>query len=181
MKNACSFSVRPEVSTIWTRLTNQIDKTFRFTPEEFDRFTNNKVARLIGELPFIAGCEDAERTALAHLAIYITAIRGGRAIFDHTKDDNSDPLARLRLGMSFKGGSPDIINHGMHLLALVMLEGYKRDQGKDRLSGEYNPLNDGSWDYEAMKEKITSVCLQNPCGKIDEIISMEDSILVIWT
>jgi hypothetical protein len=124
-------------------LCTALAETFRFTESEHAAFTRNTTARLIAVLPFAAGCDEPLRTALAHLAIYLTEIRGGSRIGAHTQTDNQDPLTRLRLISSFKGGDPQVIQHGMAMLALIMIQGYERSKADDAYNQVYNPLNDG--------------------------------------
>jgi len=173
-------SIRKNVSVDWKTTYEAIADTFRFSDEETKHLANSKVAMLIGMLPVIAECEDAERTALSHLAIYLTAAGGGKAWFNHRKSDNADINSRLRLGMSFIGGDKKIIERGMDLLAMVMLSGYNRDKAMDLESGKYNPLNDGSWNFEQLSTRLQSKLEKTPCPKLDVIMTPEESILSTW-
>jgi hypothetical protein len=152
----------------WERLCKAVAETFRFTARERMEFSRNATAKLIGAIPFAAGCDEAERTALAHLALYMTEIRGGSRIGAHTPADNASPLARLRLIASFKGGDRRIIDHGMNRLALIMLRGYERSKAEDARRRIYNPLNDGSWDAGAMEARLTKALL--PGNILDHIV-----------
>lgn len=156
-----------------------IMQTFRFTAEEQEQFTNNQIARLIGAIPFAADCEDAKRTALAHIAVYMTELRGGAAIGAHTEEDNDSVFLRLRLLSSFKDGDEKIINHGMTLLALVMLESYQQSRDYDAQHNQYNPLNDNAWDYEELKSSLVDDIKKNPCAVLDDIMPV-DNILRYW-
>ena len=42
----------------------------------------------------------------------------------------------------------------MNVLALIMLEGYKRSIEKDRINNVYNPLISGKWNYQSIKNKL---------------------------
>jgi hypothetical protein len=154
----------------WDMLCTCVAETFRFTDQERADFALNRTAKLIAALPFAAGCEEAERTALAHLAIYMTELRGGRTIGDHTLRDNVSPFARLRLLASFKGGDKDILDHGMSRLALVMLASYERSQEEDRLKHQYNPLNAGAWDAAALRRELNARIHAQPCESLDSIL-----------
>ena len=176
-----SVSIRKNVSDDWKTICEAVAATFRFSDEETKRLVNSKVARLIGVLPIIAGCEDAERTALAHLSIYLTAARGGKAWFNHRKSDDADIYSRLRLGASFIGGDKKIIERGMDLLAMVMLSGYNRDKAMDLEAGKYNPLNDGAWNFEQLSTRLQNKLEATPCLKLDAVMTPEESILSIWT
>jgi len=177
MKNAgTSVFIQKTAQGDWKTIYGAIALTFRLTEEETDHLANNKVARLIGSLPLIAGCEDAERTALAHLAIYLTAASGGKAWFNHRLSDNGDITSRLALGMTFTGGDKKIIERGMDLLAMVMLYGYNRDE-----AGKYNPLNDGSWNFEQLSTQLRKKLDLAPCPRLDAILTPGESNLYTWT
>ncbi len=164
----------------WIGVCEKISNNFAFTQKQAEALLENKTARLIGELPFIAGCDEAERTSLTHLAVYLLAAESGRYVFDHCPADDKDIFNRLRLIMSFKGGDKSILAHGMSKLALQMICGYNRDREKDALSGEYNPLNSGAWDFETLKEQLLKTIIENPCLEIDEIMNSNDAIRDWW-
>ncbi len=155
--------------------------TFRFTDEEREDFVGNEVAQLVAAIPYVAGCEDAKRTALAHLAVYFTELRGGAKIGDHNIDDNTSVYTRLRLLSSFKGGDEKIIHHGMTILALVMLEHYNASSLDDKENGVYNPLNDAHWEYEVLKTNLLNDIRENPCDALDElIININGNVKIDW-
>ncbi len=164
----------------WETVVGMMCQTFRFTPEETIAFSASPTARLIAALPHIAGCEDAGRTALAHLSVYLTAIRGGWEVFDHRPDDNGDILSRLRLIMTFKGGDPLVIEHGMKLLALIMVNGYNRYREKDDREGFYNPLNDGSWDFERISSDLTARIKEISAPAIEKLLPLAFGPTAIW-
>ncbi len=164
----------------WINVCEKISESFAFTEEQHQALLENNTARLIAELPFIAGCDEAERTALTHLAVYFLAAGSGRFVFDHCPEDDGDIFNRLRLGMSFKGGDQSILTHGMSKLALQMLCGYNRDREKDLLSGEYNPLNSGAWDFETLENQLVETILENPCAELDEILTVEQAYFDWW-
>jgi hypothetical protein len=153
----------------WELLCNAVSATFRFTARERAAFSRNNTAKLIGAIPFAAGCDEAKRTALAHLAVYMTEIRGGSLIGAHTPADNISLLARLRLIASFKAGDRRVIDHGMNRLALIMIRGYERSKAEDARRCIYNPLNDGSWDAGVMKARLIEAIKTFPCEMLDRL------------
>ena len=125
------------------------------SPDRAARFRENETAKLIAAIPFLAGCRESERAALAHLGTYIIAgSETGRGTFDHKAEDNYDVLARLAMIGNFEGGDPRIINRGMKLLASIMIEGYRRDIAADAVSGCYTPVGAKEWNAE---EKLASL------------------------
>ncbi len=134
--------MKPELmNALWGKLADIAVDSLRMTDGEAERFRSSRVARLVGLLPYLAGCEDAERTALSHLATLVIAGRGeARRAFDHCPADDAEPLARLRTVSDYKGGDEAIISRGLTLLGLCMVAGYRRDEEADRLLGAYNPV-----------------------------------------
>lgn len=134
--------MKPELmNALWGKLSDIAAEALRMTDGEADSLRASRVARLVGLLPFLAGCDDAERTALSHLATLVVAGRGqARAAFDHCPADDAEPLARLRTISDFKGGDEAVISRGLALLGLCMAAGYRRDAEVDGLLGAYNPV-----------------------------------------
>jgi len=108
-----------------------------------------RIAKLIAAIPFLAGCEDAERTAVAHPAPTCLSTREDEALFQCQPEDRISVLERLRLGSNFKGGDRRIIDRGLCLLALNMVSDYHRDIEEDAALGKYNPIAAGAWDFES--------------------------------
>jgi hypothetical protein len=155
-------------------------ETFRFTDAERCAFEENRTAKLIGSIPFAAGCDEPERTALVHLALYVTELRGGSVILGHRPTDNTDLFRRLRFISTFSGGNQEIIQHGMNWLALIMLAGYERSREADQRDQVYNPLNDGSWDAAALKTRLMEAIEAYPCPVVDSIFSDPSGFIPIW-
>jgi hypothetical protein len=140
---------------IWKELAEKTASAYRMDEAEGAKLLGNRTARLIAAIPFAAGCDHPERTALAHLSTFVLASSEScRRIFDHDRSDDADPLARLAPIADFVGGDRAVIDRGMSLLAVIMTNGYEKDIEKDRKSGEYNPILAGAWKAEETKEKI---------------------------
>lgn len=165
----------------WEDISTKIAQSFNFSSDEVNRLCNSKTAKYIAAIPYAANCYEAERTAMAHVAVYIIANKSCRKIFDHNEKDNEELFNRLHLISTFKGGDKDIINKGMNLLALQMISGYFCDKEKDTLSGEYNPLNDEKWNYEILKEDLVKKtdCIENTL--LDSIMSSQDALESKWS
>ena len=135
----------------WLELGTKIAAAYRLSADEQAALGNNKAARLVGGLPFIAGCSEPVRTSLSHLGLFVLAsTQSCRFVFDHKPADDHDPLTRLAPISHFAGGDRSVLDVGMARLGLAMIGGYRRDQAKDRKSGEYNPLNAKTWDYDTI-------------------------------
>ena len=165
----------------WERLTGLIAETFRIDDSERARLTASRAARITGALPYLAGCRNPERTALAHLAVFVLASRGGaRKVFDHAPADDAEPLARLEPIGRFPGGDPAVIRKGMALLGLLMLGGYERDREKDAASGEYNPLNSGTWKAGEGRARLAAEAASAKVPELDAILGTDEAVRGFW-
>ena len=155
-KGNLAFNEKDQLSLIpeWTYFVNEISKVFKFSDDEIKWFKNCKTAKLIYSIPFVAGCIEPERTAIAHLCIYIAEIKGFEQYFSHQPSDDNDLYNRLAFISTFEGGNRDVIEEGMDLLALIMLEGYHNSEYKDKINHQYNPLVSGKWNYIQIKKEI---------------------------
>lgn len=138
----------------WNYLVEEISKVFRFSEDEKQYFENSYTAKLIATIPFEAGCIEPERTAIAHLCVYVAELRGFQKYYAHLPSDDDDVFNRLARISTFEGGNKEIINHGMNILALIMIEGYKKSMEKDKLNNVYNPFVSGKWNYQSIKNKL---------------------------
>jgi len=172
------------LDAIWKSLADTTAEVTRMTDAEAARLYANKVAKLVGLLPYLAGCEEAQRTALSHLATWVIANRSAaRTVFDHKAADDRDPLARLETLSHFVGGDKAIIDAGMRRLALCMVSGYARDKEKDQALGGYNPINAKTWDESATTARLgAGAAATTPAGApgVDGVLSAEAANAAAW-
>ena len=142
----------PDVT--WEYFVQEMKNVFRFTRKETKWFRNCKTAKLIATIPFAAECDEPERTAIAHLCIYLAEIRGFQKYYAHLPSDDCDLFKRLGFISTFEGGNQGIIAYGMNLLALTMIEGYHKSEDDDRKKGIYNPFVSRKWDYQTLKQNL---------------------------
>jgi hypothetical protein len=150
------------------------------TEHERQRFRRGMVAKLIAAIPFLAGCEDAERTAVSHLGTYLLSVRETKPYFNARPEDGASPLERLRLGSNFKGGDQRIIEKGLCLLALNMVSDYQNDIEEDERLGKYNPIAAGAWDFKTMVEDLEWKIINVPCEEMDSIAPIRAIALAWW-
>jgi hypothetical protein len=144
-------SVQAFSDDVWVRLCGIVASAYSMTADKAAALEENVTGKLIASIPYEAGCREPERTALAHLAVYVLAASApARRAFDHKPEDDFDVLARLASVASFEGGDPAIINRGMKTLAILLIEGYKRDVASDKAKGWYNPVGSGAWDADKL-------------------------------
>jgi hypothetical protein len=164
----------------WAELSRQMAAAFRLTQAEAGSLASSKTARLVAAIPFVAGCDHPERTALAHLATFRIASTDACAkVFDHDASDNTSPTARLAPIADFIGGDRSIIAYGMELLAIIMTNGYAKDIKKDLASGEYNPVGAKIWDAEAMKASLASD--GKGASALDPVMTKDEACKGFWS
>ncbi|HUX42475.1 MAG TPA: hypothetical protein VMV83_15005 [Rectinemataceae bacterium] len=179
-------SVKTELGTklfpdaTWLAISDDIALAFRMSAAEKEALGRNKIARLVASLPYLAGCEDAGRTAVAHLGTYLLSTRETKHWFDATARDSVSVLERLWLGADFRGGDEKIIRRGLNLLALNMIADYKRDIDEDAASGKYNPLAAGDFDFKETVEDLEWSIISTPCPEMDEIVSLAEIPMSFW-
>jgi len=165
----------------WIKIVKKLALTFRFTPYEREILQNNNVAKLIGAIPFLAGCESPCRTAVSHVSIYLIAKHPVmRDIYDHQPGDDFDIINRLFDIKHFRGGKKKIIQRGMELLMLTMLSNYQKDQTADELMGKYNPIYAKKWNYEPTRKLLTERIKSVRCPEMDEIFGIDDGTEGWW-
>jgi hypothetical protein len=166
---------------IWQEIASIIASSFAMSKARADKLRTSATAKLIAAIPFLAGCREPERTALAHLATYIVASdEAAQAVFDHKPGDDYDVFARLAPIAGFEGGDPAIINRGMKLLAINLIAGYRRDLETDRSSGHYNPIRAGTWNADDKLLSLTSSIASIPCEEMDQIMTSERATNSWW-
>lgn len=166
---------------VWVQTVETVSNAFKLEKKERERLAASKVARLIAALPFLAGCEGAERTALANLSLYCLAAGAGKKAFLHGPSDDSDIFSRLRLGMNHAGGNGKTLNHGMALIALVMLCDYERDRAEDRANGKYNPLNKGTWRFAEKQAILLKIIEDNYDPAVGELLDVSEVAAISWS
>jgi len=174
--------MKPELmNALWGKLADIAVDALRMTDGEAGRFRSSRVARLVGLLPYLAGCDDAERTALSHLATLVVAGRGeARRAFDHAPADDAEPLARLRTISDFKGGDEAIISRGLALLGLCMVSGYRRDLEADRLLGSYNPVLEAPKAADAAETSLRRALEAGKPNDADAVLSVDEAVKAYW-
>ncbi len=169
------------IDRLWKSLSGTIAACMRMTDGELVLFQTNSVAKLIGILPFMAHCDDPERTALSHLATFVIAGMGeSRHVFDHGPADDVEPLARLRTISDFKGGTDATIERGLALLCLCMISGYERDLELDVQLKRYNPLSSGGWNITEIRGRLDVVLSRSFDPVMDLIMTEDDALQNYW-
>lgn len=164
---------------IWNYLVNEMINVFSLSQQETEKFLNSTTAKIIATIPFVANCIEPERTAIAHLTLYLAEIKGFQKYCAHLPSDDKDIFNRLAFISTFEGGNPKIIEHGMNILALIMLEGYKKSSEHDKLNNIYNPIVSKKWDYQSIKNRIINKLAETQVPILDNLI-YNPSIIGGW-
>ncbi|MBI9099174.1 MAG: hypothetical protein JEY91_11885 [Spirochaetaceae bacterium] len=156
---------------MWNCLTWDVARLFTLDKSELEKLRGNWVAKVIACIPYLAECRNPEKTALKHLGIYIESISPStKSLYAHRKEDDISPFKRLEPISQFKGGKRTIIEKGMNLLALISLEDHQHDLEEDRMTGKYNPILSGAWDYTMTKQSLVAAIEKVPCTEMDNMM-----------
>ncbi|MCR4953628.1 MAG: hypothetical protein K6A43_06080 [Treponema sp.] len=164
----------------WEYYVDAIADIFRLEESEIRNLRNSVTAKIIAAIPFAAECKDADRTAIAHLSLYMVEKKGFQEYCCHLPSDDEYLLKRLAFISTFEGGDEAVIEHGMYMLALIMVEGYKRSAHRDIKYGIYNPIANGKWNYAKTKKEILDILNKTPNKELDSIMSMEEENPFGW-
>jgi hypothetical protein len=168
------------IDIYWEEIADKICSSFSFTDNERLKFLKNKVAKLIGCLPKIAETQTPERDGCSNLAVYIMSIRTTKRFYIHQQCDDADVFSRLHDIMNFNEGNKDIIRKGMSLLALMMINDYKRDEVEDRDNQKYNPFNLNSWNFDKLRNRLLEDYEKTESDSIDSIFNLSESATLLW-
>jgi hypothetical protein len=169
-----------EFQSIWPQIVDAVGYAFRMDEDERRWLADKPVARLIGAIPFVAGCANPQRTAVTHLGTYILSGRETKPFFNAVELDDDDVFARLRPIMTFRMGDQDLINAGMALLALNMIEDYRNDVQIDAAVGKYNPVASGAMDYDELHGTLSSLIAQDHWVLYSEVVGEDVGTLGYW-
>lgn len=181
VKETSSVETRLFPETTWEGIFEPVARAFRMSDEEKALFHDSPIARLLAATPFLARCEDAERTACVHLGAYFLSIREPKPFFNARPDESGTVFDRLRLLADFKGGDARVIDKGLCLLALNMVCDYQRDVEEDRAKGKYNPVGAGAWDYKEIVADLEYRIMTVECPEMDKIASITEMPMAWWS
>ena len=163
-----------DFSAQWNDIVKRISSTFRLTREETEVLERNAIAKLVAAIPYLAGCDNPDRSAVGNLSSYIVAKNPVmRDIFDHRSSDDRHIMGRLWGISHFEGGDKRIIQRGRNLLLLTMVSNYGKDQTADDILDKYNPVSKGIWNHQELTSRLIDTIQAVPCPEMDEIFSIE--------
>lgn len=158
----------------WNYIVDETSRLFNLTQLEKCNLYKSKTARIIAAIPYAAGCDFPERTAIAHILLYEAEKKGFQKYCAHTSDDDTDIYRRLAFISTFENGNQAVIEYGMNMLAMIMIEGYHKSEKKDKESGLYNPFVSGTWNYKNLKEMLNKKLNAYSNSLLDDIYYRTD-------
>lgn len=168
-----------EVTHYWNSIIKEIADFFRMNEKEIELLRRSKIAKVIGTIPYIAKCDNAERISINNLSIYIVSTKQPKS-FKHSQRDDINIFERLSLINNFNSGDDNILLKGISLLALNMIHDYKRDMKEDLANNKYNPLNAGVWKYEIITSELINNINKVVSYELDAILRYEETKFMYW-
>ncbi len=108
-------------------------------------------------------------------------LKGFQKYYAHLPCDDANIFNRLSFISTFDGGNQAVIEHGMYMLALIMLEGYRKSMKKDIQDKIYNPLNSSKWNYKKLHQIIINKINSFSCQNLDSLFDYNfNSYMFIW-
>lgn len=163
----------------WDYFTKEITNVFKLSEKENECFYKSNTAKIIAAIPFVARCNEPERTSIAHLCIYEAEIKGFQKYYAHLPSDDADVFKRLAFISTFQGGDQAIIEHGMNMLAYIMVEGYNHSKEKDIKEGIYNPIANGKWNYQELHKRLLDKIQEIDCPDLDKYFTENEKAWMI--
>ncbi len=164
----------------WSAITDLVAREFGMSERMIQALRSKGIARLIGAIPFLAGCDDPAELAVTNLRHYVMSCGIGKKLYAATVENSTDVFGRLSPAR-YQGGDEAIIRRGMSLLALNMLTDYNRDVELDRSLGKYNPIGAGDWSYEEKAEELLASIAAIDCPDMDEIVDVHTIMNSSWS
>jgi hypothetical protein len=139
----------------WSAIAEDVGRAFRLTSEEVRKLKRKPVAKVLAAIPFAAGADDPERTAVRNLGAYLLSVsKTTKPYFFHVPTDDADILRRLYPFTEARGGDETILDRARCLLAYHMIRDYEKDRQEDAELGKYNPISAGAFDPEPVKRRL---------------------------
>ncbi len=175
MSNFSETKLSSEEQVIWSSIVSRTVATFQLNEEEKAFVMNDVLIRMFGLLPYYAECPNPVGVGLLNVSIYLTERKGGRDLFLHTEDNDHDYVSRLKPFYDImRGGNEEVIEKGLAMAGLVLLNDYLHDREADANNGKYNPLNSGSWNYDSARQTLTGHAVRLlPGHRLETILSLK--------
>ena len=161
-----------------------VDEVLMGMPQFKDKkqiIQDHRLCRLIGMLPFLASTDNPFRDGFTNLSLFLLSKDSPFGnVYNDQPNEHMDIMRPLIPFCHFSGGDERLLSRGMHLVAMVLLNEYKRNMDRDLDENRYNPLNSGQWNYQAVMETLSLCVDEVPCPLMDDILSREFLPFTNW-
>ena len=163
----------------WSEITDLVAKEFGLSETRLQALRSKSIAKLIGAIPYLAGCDHADELAVSNLRHYVMSCGVGAKLYAATAENSDDVFGRLSPAQ-YQGGDEAIIRRGMSLIALNMLADYQRDVELDQELGKYNPIGTGDWNYDEKLDELLTNVTSVECPEMDDIVEVHEIMDAFW-
>jgi len=125
------------------------------------------VRDLVGKIPYMAGCKDADRFSERNTILYDLEVADPKSIFSYRKDDETqNRLAVAEIPPEFVEDSK-LYRYAMDRVKIAMLS-------YDKEKGRISPKQQDTLDLLISDHK------ENPEPIVDEVFNLEASTMGVW-
>ncbi len=165
----------------WDTVSSRARAILNYGITQTEWLQENRMARFIAAVPFLARCGKAMETSFTHLLTYLASIDVSvKHIFFHKPEDDVDVYARLSPILHFQGGDESTLACCRDLLALCMVSNYQRDAEADQAVGKYNPINAKVWNAETQISKLKDSIEKKMSPEIAAFYTVEEALQGYW-
>jgi hypothetical protein len=165
----------------WETVSSRARAILNYGITQTEWLQENRMARFIAAVPFLARCGKAVETSFTHLLTYLASIDGSvKHIFFHKPEDDGDVYARLGPILHFQGGDEGTLACCRDLLALCMVANYQRDAEVDQAVGKYNPINAQVWNAETLIKGLKDSIEKRMSPEIAAFYTVEEALQGYW-
>jgi hypothetical protein len=165
----------------WETVSSRVRVILNYGIVQTQWLEENRLARFIAAVPFLAQCEKAMETSFSHLLIYLASVDGSvKQIFFHKPEDDEEIYARLSPILNFRGGNEVTLQCCKDLLTLTMISNYQRDADSDKAVGKYNPINAEVWDAPLLTEKLEESIQTSMTPDVAAFYTIEEALRGYW-
>lgn len=135
----------------WQELQTYVIKSTSLNNQEQELLSQSLVAKILGAIPYLAGCDNPDQLAVLEVSLYIVAMRN-KELFSHREKQTIRERINTGFLSPLREGDPNIVDFGLTLLELISLNDHKSDLTSDLLNEHSNPLTDGNILYFPSKQ-----------------------------
>lgn len=162
-----------EEKVLWESIVSRVQPALRLSDEETEAMKNHKLIRMFGLLPKFADCPNPEGTGFMNVVVYMAERNGGRDLFLHHPEHDRNILSRLQpFHNIMRKGNQEVVEKGLALASLVMLQDYQADREEDLAKNKYNPLNNGAWEFSSARAQLMKVINKAQAMRLDAVFAL---------